>query len=390
MPVDFSDDTDLDLIREGVRAVCKKFDDEYWAERDSRHEFPWDFYRALADGGWIGIAIPEAYGGSGRGLLEASVILQEVAASGAAMNGCSAIHLSIFGMHPLILHGTEDIKQRYLPKVAAGDLHVAFGVTEPDAGTETLAITTRAIRDGDSYVVRGRKVWTTKALDADRVLLLVRTTPAEECKRRTDGLTLLMVDLHDPGVTINPIPKAGRNAVSSCETVYDGVVVPVSDRVGEQDKGFYYLLDGLNAERVLIASEAIGTGQAALRRAVGYANERVVYGRPIGTNQGVAFPLADAHAKLEAAELVTRRAGWMLDRGMPSGPEANMAKYLAAEAGFQAADVAMQTHGGFGYAEEYHIARYWREARLMKIAPIPQELILAYIGQHVLGLPKSY
>ena len=390
MLVDFSDDTDLDLIREGVRAVCKKFDDEYWAERDSRHEFPWDFYRALADGGWIGIAIPEAYGGSGRGLLEASVILQEVAASGAAMNGCSAIHLSIFGMHPLILHGTEDIKQRYLPKVAAGDLHVAFGVTEPDAGTETLAITTRAVRDGDSYVVRGRKVWTTKAMDADRVLLLVRTTPAEDCKRRTDGLTLLMVDLHDPGVTINPIPKAGRNAVSSCETVYDGVVVPVSDRVGEQDKGFYYLLDGLNAERVLIASEAIGTGQAALRRAVGYANERVVYGRPIGTNQGVAFPLADAHAKLEAAELVTRRAGWMLDRGMPSGPEANMAKYLAAEAGFQAADVAMQTHGGFGYAEEYHIARYWREARLMKIAPIPQELILAYIGQHVLGLPKSY
>jgi acyl-CoA dehydrogenase len=388
--VDFSDDTDLNLIREGVRAVCKKFDDEYRAERDSRHEFPWDFYRALADGGWIGIAIPEAYGGSGRGLLEASVILQEVAASGAAMNGCSAIHLSIFGMHPLILHGTEDIKQRYLPKVAAGDLHVAFGVTEPDAGTETLAITTRAIRDGDSYVVRGRKVWTTKALDADRVLLLVRTTPAEECKRRTDGLTLLMVDLHDPGVTINPIAKAGRNAVSSCETVYDNVVVPVGDRVGEQDKGFYYLLDGLNAERVLIASEAIGTGQAALRRAVDYAKERVVYGRPIGTNQGVAFPLADAHAKLEAAELVTRRAGWKLDRGMPSGPEANMAKYLAAEAGFQAADVAMQTHGGFGYAEEYHIARYWREARLMKIAPIPQELILAYIGQHVLGLPKSY
>jgi acyl-CoA dehydrogenase len=249
---------------------------------------------------------------------------------------------------------------------------------------------TRATRDGDSYIVRGRKVWTTKAQDADRVLLLVRTTPVEECKRRTDGLTLLLVDLHDPGVTINPIAKAGRNAVSSCETVYDNVVVPVSDRVGEQDKGFYYLLDGLNAERVLIASEAIGTGQAALRRAVAYANERVVYGRPIGTNQGVAFPLADAHAKLEAAELVTRRAGWKLDRGMPSGPEANMAKYLAAEAGFQAADVAMQTHGGFGYAEEYHIARYWREARLMKIAPIPQELILAYIGQHVLGLPKSY
>lgn len=388
--MDFSADTDLDLIREGVSAICTKFDDEYWAERDQRHEFPWDFYRALAEGGWIGIAIPEAYGGSGRGLLEASVILQEVAASGAAMNGCSAIHLSIFGMHPLILHGSEDIKQRYLPRVASGELHVAFGVTEPDAGTETLAIKTRATLDGDSYVVRGQKVWTSKAQDADRVLLLARTTPVEQCQRRTDGLTLFMVDLHDPAVTITPIAKAGRNAVSSCETVYDDVVVPAADRVGEQDKGFYYLLDGLNAERVLIASEAIGTGQAALRRAVDYANQRVVYGRPIGQNQGVAFPLAEAHARLAAAELITRRAGWMLDRGLPSGPEANMAKLLAADAGFQAADAAMQTHGGFGYAEEYHVARYWREARLMKIAPIPQELILAYIGQHVLGLPKSY
>jgi acyl-CoA dehydrogenase len=388
--VDFSNDSDLDLIREGVRSVCKKFDDEYWAERDARHEFPWDFYKALADGGWIGIAIPEEYGGSGRGLLEASVILQEVAASGAAMNGCSAIHLSIFGMHPIALHGSEELKQRYLPRVASGDLHVAFGVTEPDAGTETLAIKTRAVRDGDSYIVRGQKVWTSKAQDADRVLLLVRTTPVEECERRTDGLTLLMADLRDPAVTITPISKAGRNAVASCETVYDNLVVPVSDRVGEEGKGFKYLLDGLNAERILIASEAVGTGKAALRRAVAYANERVVYGRPIGKNQGIAFPLADAHARLEAAELITRRAGWMLDRKIPCGPEANMAKYLAAEAGFQAADVAMQTHGGFGYAEEYHVARYWREARLMKIAPLPQELVLAYIGQHVLGLPKSY
>jgi acyl-CoA dehydrogenase len=282
------------------------------------------------------------------------------------------------------------MRQRYLPRVADGSLHVAFGVTEPDAGTETLAIRTTATREGDHYRVRGAKVWTSKALDSDRVLLLVRTTPVEECARRTDGLSLLLADLRDPAVTIRAIPKAGRNAVSSCETVYDDLMVDVSDRVGEEGLGFRYLLDGLNAERVLIASEAVGIGQAALRRAVAYGNERVVYGRPIGTNQGVAFPLADAHARLEAALLATQRAAWAIDKGLPAGGEANTAKYLAADAGFAAADAAMQTHGGFGYAEEYHVARYWREARLMKIAPIPQELILAYLAQHVLGLPKSY
>jgi acyl-CoA dehydrogenase len=388
--VDFTNDPDLEMLRDGIRGICQKFDDEYWSERDARHEFPWDFYRALAEGGWIGIAIPEEYGGGGRGLLEASVILQEVAASGAAMNGCTAIHMSIFGMHPVALHGSDDLKQRYLPRVASGDLHVAFGVTEPDAGTETLAIRTQAVRDGDYYRVRGQKVWTSKAQDAQKVLLLVRTTPAHECASRTGGLTLLLADLQDPAVTITPIRKAGRNAVSSCETVYNDLMVPVADRVGDEGSGFRYLLDGLNAERILIASEAIGTGQAALRRGVAYARERVVYGRPIGQNQGVAFPLADAHARLAAAELITRKAGWMLDQRLPCGAEANMAKYLAAEAGFQAADVAMQTHGGFGYAEEYHVARYWREARLMKIAPLPQELVLAYLSQHVLGLPKSY
>jgi acyl-CoA dehydrogenase len=388
--VDFTPNEDIELIRGAIREICRKFDDDYWAERDARHEFPWDFYAALAEGGWVGIAIGEEYGGGGRGILEASAILREIAASGAAMNGCSAVHLSIFGMHPLEKYGTEELKRRYLPRVADGSLHVAFGVTEPDAGTETLAIRTTATRQGDHYRVRGMKVWTSKALDADRVLLLVRTTPVEECVRRTDGLSLLMADLKDPAVTIRPIPKAGRNAVSSCETVYDDLMVHVSDRVGEEGKGFRYLLDGLNAERVLIASEAIGIGEAAVRRAVAYANARVVYGRPIGTNQGVAFPLADANARLAAAQLVTQRAAWAIDRGLPAGPDANTAKYLAAEAGFAAADAAMQTHGGFGYAEEYHIARYWREARLMKIAPIPQELILAYLSQHVLGLPKSY
>ena len=388
--MDFAPDPDLELVREAIGQLCAKYDDTYWAERDAKHEFPWDFYTALAEGGWIGIAIPEEYGGGGRGILEASVILNEIAASGAAMNGCSAVHMSIFGMHSVVLHGSETMKQKYLPPVARGELHVAFGVTEPDAGTETPKIRTRAVRDGDAYRVNGRKVWTSKALESEKVLLLVRTTPLEECQRRTDGLTLLLADLQVPEVRIDPIPKAGRNAVASCETVYDDLPVPVEDRVGEEGQGFYYLLDNLNAERILIASEAVGIGQAALRRAVQYANERVVYDRPIGQNQGVAFPLADAHARLRAAELITLRAAWLLDQRLPCGEEANLAKYLASEAGFQAADAAMQTHGGFGYAEEYHVARYWREARLMKIAPLPQELVLSYIAQHVLGLPRSY
>jgi acyl-CoA dehydrogenase len=388
--MDFPEDEDLQAIREGIRTLCSKYDDEYWADKDAKHEFPWDFYSQLAEGGWIGIAIGEEYGGGGRGLLEASVILEEVAASGAAMNGCSAIHLSIFGMHPIEKYGSEEMKQRYLPKVASGELHVAFGVTEPDAGTETLAIRTSAVKEGDHYRVNGQKVWTSKALESDRVLLLVRTTPLDQVKSRTEGLSLMMVDLHDPGVTIRPIPKAGRNAVASCETVYDNVMVHESDLVGQEGAGFRMLLDGLNAERILIASEALGIGRVALNKAVAYAKERIVYGRPIGSNQGVMFPLAEAYSRLQAAELVTRRAGWAIDQGRNAGPEANMAKFLATDAGFAAADVAMQVHGGFGYAEEYHIARYWREARLMKLAPIPQELILAYIGQHVLGLPKSY
>lgn len=388
--MDFTENEDLLSIREGIRTLCSKFDDEYWADKDAKHEFPWDFYDALAKGGWIGIAIGEEYGGGGQGLLEASVILEEVAASGAAMNGCSAIHLSIFGMHPIEKHGSEELKQRYLPKVASGELHVAFGVTEPDAGTETLAIRTSAVKEGEHYRVNGQKVWTSKALESDRVLLLVRTTPLDQVKHRTEGLSLLMCDLKDPGVTIRAIPKAGRNAVASCETVYSDVLVHESDLVGKEGDGFRMLLDGLNAERILIASEALGIGKVAIKRAVAYAKERIVYGRPIGANQGVMFPLAEAHARLEAAELVTRKAGWAIDQGRNAGPEANMAKFLATDAGFQAADVAMQVHGGFGYAEEYHVARYWREARLMKIAPIPQELILAYIGQHVLGLPKSY
>ncbi|MEQ8859928.1 MAG: acyl-CoA dehydrogenase family protein [Pseudomonadales bacterium] len=388
--MDFEITDEHQLIRDAVRKVCAGFPDEYWSACDAEHRFPWDFYDAMAAAGWIGIAIPEAYGGSGRGITEASLVLEEVAASGACMNGATPLHLSMFGMHPVVRHGSEEMKQKYLPRVASGALHVAFGVTEPDAGTDTTAIKTFARRDGDHYLVRGRKVWTTKALESERVLLLVRTAARESVERRTDGMTLLLAELQRPEVTISPIDKVGRNAVRTCEVVYEDLPVHVSDRVGEEGRGFRYLLDGLNAERILIAAEALGIGRASLRRATAYASERVVFGRPIGQNQGVAFPLGEASMRLDAAELMIRKAAWLLDSGQPCGAEANMAKWLAADAAFQAADQAMQTHGGFGYAREYHVERYWREARLMRIAPISQEMILNYVTEHVLGLPRSY
>ena len=388
--MDALDDGDIALVREAVANVCRRFDDDYWAACEADHRFPWDFYEAMAEGGWIGIAIPERYGGGGQGIRHAAAVLEEVAASGACMNGASAIHLSIFGMHPVVVHGSEEMKRRFLPSVADGSLHVAFGITEPDAGTDTTRITTRAVRDGDRWIVNGRKVWTSKALEADRILLLTRTTPLEECERPTDGMSLFLVDRHAPGVEAVPIPKLGRNAVASCETTYDDVEVPAEDLVGEEGRGFHALLAGLNAERILVASEALGIGRAALRRAVDYANERVVFGRPIGQNQGIAFPLAEAHAKLRAAGLMIREAAMLIDAGEPCGEEANLAKYLAAEAGFFAADRAVQTHGGFGYATEYHVERYFRESRLPRIAPISQELVLAYVAQHVLRLPRSH
>lgn len=388
--MDFEQTEEHQLIRDAIKKICQDYPDDYWLKCDNEHTFPWDFYNTLAESGWIGIAIPEAYGGSGRGITEASIVLEEVAASGAAMNGCSGIHLSIFGMHPVVKYGSEVMKQKYLPRVANGDLHVAFGVTEPDAGTDTSSIKTAARIEGDHYVVRGRKVWTTKALDSERVLLLVRTQARDKVEKRTDGLTLLLAELQRPEVTISPIDKVGRNAVASCEVVYDDLPVSIDDRVGEEGKGFRYILDGLNAERILVASEALGIGRAAMRRAVDYANERVVFGRPIGRNQGLSFPLGEAQMRLDAAELMIRKASWLIDSGQPCAAEANMAKWLAADAAFQAADQAMQTHGGFGYAKEFHVERYWREARLMRIAPISQEMILNYVTEHVLELPRSY
>ncbi|MCP3855702.1 MAG: acyl-CoA/acyl-ACP dehydrogenase [Actinomycetia bacterium] len=389
-PVDFTPNEDHEAIREGVQRVCADFPDSYWREMDDGHEFPWEYYKAMADGGWIGIAIPEQYGGGGQGISEAAIVVEEVAASGAAMNGCTAIHLSIFGMNPVVKYGSDDMRQKYLPATADGSLQVAFGVTEPDAGTDTLSITTRATRDGEQYIVNGRKVWTSKATYCDKCLLLVRTTPKDEVKRGVEGMTLLLADIQRPEVEITPIPKAGRNAVVSCEVVYDDLPVPVTDRVGEEGMGFRYLLEGLNPERILVAAEAVGIGKAALRKAVQYGQDRVVFGRPIGQNQGLSFPLAECHARLHAAELVVSEAAWRYDNGLPCGEQANLAKWLAADAGYQTADQAVQTHGGMGYAKEYDVERYWREARVMKLAPISQEMVMNYVAEHVLRLPRSY
>jgi acyl-CoA dehydrogenase len=377
-------------LRDGVRAICEAYPDGYWRRCEAEHEFPWDFYRAFAAAGWVGVAIPAEYGGGGAGITEASILLEEVAASGACLNGASALHLSIFGMNPVAKHGSEDMKRRYLPRVADGSLHVSFGVTEPDAGTDTTNISTRATKVAGGYVIRGRKVWNTKAHIAEKCMLLARTTPLADAAKRTDGMTLFLADLQVPEVTITPIPKVGRNAVASCEVVFDDLFVDADDVIGTVGRGFHHLLDGLNPERILLAAEALGIGRAAMRKAVAYGNERVVFGRPIGQNQGIAFPLADAHMRLRAAELMIRRASELYDAGQPCGEEANSAKYLAAEAAYDAADRAMQTHGGMGYATEYDVERYWRESRLVRIAPISQEMILNYVAEHVLGLPRSY
>ncbi len=376
-------------IQQAVAGLASRFGDEYWAERDSTGTFPWDFYEAFAAGGWLGIAIPEAYGGSGLGILEASLLLEEVAASGAAMNGCSAMHLTIFGLNVVAKHAAEELRAEILPQAADGSLHVCFGVTEPDAGTDTTRIATRAVRDGGDYVLNGRKVWITKAGES-QVMLLVARTEERDAAHPTAGMTLFLVDLSTPGIELRAIPKMGRNAVASYEVFIDDARVPASRRIGDDGKGFHYLLDGLNPERILLAHEALGIGRAALARAVAYAKDRVVFDRPIGRNQGIAFPLAEAATRLEAARLMARHAARLYDAGEPCGGEANMAKYLCADAGFQAADAAVQTHGGMGYAREYHVERYFREARLMRLAPVSQEMVLNYVSQHVLGLDRAY
>lgn len=388
--MDFDLSAEQTQVRNGVRELAATFSDEYWAERDDKHEFPWDFYNAFAEAGWLGIAIPEEYGGGGLGILEASLLLEEVAASGAGMNGCSPMHLTIFGLNTIVKHGSKELRDEVLPRAADGSLHVCFGVTEPDAGTDTTRISTFARRSGSDYVISGRKVWITKAGQSEKMVLICRTSLREDSARPTDGMSLFLVDIDADAVELRAIPKLGRNAVASYEVFIDDLRVPASALIGEEGKGFTYLLDGLNPERILLAHEALGIGRAALRRATRYANERVVFGRPIGMNQGIAFPLAEALMRLDAAELAARYAAWRYDRGLPCAREANTAKYLCADAGFQAADRAIQTHGGMGYAREYHVERYFREARLLRLAPVSQEMVLNHISQHVLGLPKSY
>ncbi len=387
--MDFSLDPDHDAIIEAVDRVCAQFDDNYWRQCDESHSFPWDFYQAMAAGGWVGIAIPEAYGGGGRGITEAALVLNRVAASGAAMNGSTALHLTMFGLNPVVKFGNDRLKDTFLPRAAAGDLHVAFGVTEPDAGTDTRGISTRAVSDGgDGWIVSGRKIWTSKALESEVCLLLARTDG--EPGEGFNGLTLFLVDLDPNHVDIAPIPKVGRNAVASCEVAYDELPVEGWRMVGDRGRGFHHILHGLNPERILLASMACGIGEVALRRAVGYASEREVFGRMIGSNQSIAHPLAKAHMELGAAWSVAREAAWRYDNDLECGELANTSKYLAAEASFFAADQALQTHGGLGYASEYHVERYWREARLQRLAPVSQEMTLNYIAQTVLGLPRSY
>jgi acyl-CoA dehydrogenase len=377
-------------IRKAVREMMEPFDDQYWMEHDNSKEFPWDFYNAVAKAGWLGITIPEEYGGGGLGVSEAAVVEHEISATGGGMNACSAVHIGIFGFDPIIRHGSEDLKQRFLPRVPTGDLHISFAVTEPDAGIDTTAIRTFAHKVDGGFRVTGKKVWITKAQQAERMLILVRTTKREDCAKRTGGMTLMFAEMDPEHVQIREIPKLGRNAVNTNELFIDDLFVADEDVVGEVGGGFKAILAGLNAERIIASNAATGIGRAAVRRATNYAKERVVFDRPIGQNQAVAHPIAEATMRLDAAQLMVDKAAWLLDNGYECGKEANMGKYLAADAAFTAADVAVQTHGGYGYGKEFHVERYFREARLKRIAPIPQEMVLNYIAEHVLGLPRSY
>jgi acyl-CoA dehydrogenase len=373
----------------GVRAMCQRFPDEYWRGKDARAEFPHEFYKAVAEAGFLGIAIPEEYGGSGLGITEAALVMREVAYAG-AMNAASSIHLGIFGLTPLIRHGTEELKRRHLPRVISGEMHLSFAVTEPDAGNDITHIRTFARRDGDNYIINGRKIFITKAQEAHKMLLLTRTTPIDDVKKKTDGMTLFFVDLDREAVEVRELRKLGRHGVDTNMLFIDNLRVSAGDVVGEVGRGFHTLLDGLNPERILIASEGIGMGRSAIDKAVRYAKERIVFDRPIGQNQAIAHPLADAYSKLEVAELMMLKAAWLFDHRKPCGAESNIAKLRAADASFEACDRAVQTLGGYGYMQEYDVERYFRECRLLKIAPVSQEMVLNSISEHVLMLPRSY
>ncbi|MCW5254880.1 acyl-CoA dehydrogenase [Verminephrobacter aporrectodeae subsp. tuberculatae] len=387
--MNFATTPEQEQIRDAVERVCAPFDADYWLRRDRDGGFPEDFHRALADSGWLGIAMPEAYGGAGLGISEAALMMHTIAATGAGLSGASAVHMNIFGLHPVVMFGSDAQKARWLPPLIQGRDKACFGVTEPDAGLNTLKLRTRAVRQGDHYLVHGQKLWISTAQVASKILLLARTTPVEEC-RGVQGLSLFYTDLDRSSVEVHEIDKLGRKCVDSNQVFIDGLRIPVEDRVGEEGQGFGYILHGLNPERILIASEAVGLGRAALARAAGYANGREVFGRRIGQNQAIQHPLAESWMELEAAQLMVHKAAWLYDQHQPCGAEANAAKYLAAEACYRACERAIFTHGGMGYAKEYHVERYLREAWIPRLAPVSPQLILCFIAEKVLGLPKSY
>lgn len=378
-----------DDLRQGVRQLCQRYPASYWRELDDREAYPEEFVRAMTEAGHLGALIPEAYGGSGLGITEASIILEEVNRSGGNAGVC---HAQMYIMGTILRHGSDVQKQAYLPKIASGELRLqSFGVTEPDAGSDTLSISTLAVRKGDRYVVNGQKIWNSRTQHSDLMLLLARTTPLAEVKRRTEGLSVLLVDLRQAvghGLTIQPIRTMMNHFTN--HLFFDDLEVPAENLIGEEGTGFRYILDGMNAERILIAAESIGDGDWFIEKATGYAKERVVFGRPIGQNQGVQFPLARAYMNLRAADLMRYRAGELFDGGQPCGAEANMAKLLASEASWEAANACVQTFGGFGFAREFDVERKFRETRLYQVAPVSTNLVLAFVGQNVLGMPRSY
>ena len=388
--MDFNLNENEQTIRDTTLKLASEFNDDYWLEKDKVGGFPEDFYSKFAEDGWLGIAMPEKYGGAGLGITEASLMMQAVAESGAGMSGASALHMNIFGLKPVEIFGNEEQRQRFLPPLIKGKEKACFAVTEPNTGLDTTKLKTKATPDGNGYVVNGSKIWISTAQVADKVLLLTRTTDIEDVRKPTDGLTLFYTDLDRDRIEVREIDKMGRKAVDSNMLFIDGLKVPIEDRIGEEGMGFRYILEGMNPERILIAAEAIGIGRAALARATQYAKDRVVFGRQIGQNQAIQHPLAKCWAELEAANLMTMKAAALFDEGKPCGAEANAAKYLAGEAGFEACQTAVMTHGGLGYAKEYQVERYMREVMVTRIAPISPQLVLSFLAERVLGLPKSY
>ena len=376
-------------IQDAIEKLCKPFDADYWLKKDQSGDFPFDFHQTLADAGWLGIAMPQEYGGAGLGITEAALMMRTISGSGAGLSGASAVHMNIFGLHPVVVFGSDEQKQRWLPPLIAGKDRACFGVTEPNAGLNTLKLSTKAEKQCDHYLVSGQKIWISTAQVATKILLLARTTPVEEAKG-TEGLSLFYADLDRSCIDVREIEKMGRKCVDSNEVFIDQLRIPAKDLIGEEGKGFSYILHGLNPERILIAAEAIGLGQAALARGASYAKERIVFDRPIGQNQGIQHPLAKSWMELEAADLMVFKAAGLYDAKQSCAAEANAAKYLAAEACFHACENAIMTHGGMGYAKEYHVERYLRESWIPRLAPVSPQLILCFIAEKVLGLPKSY